>query len=83
MPVSPVANSCSNLTFGIGNIRVCHGCRQSYVKPPKPPLDLCVKHQEWQRFGPDNQQTTYENFYYHCNAPCICDELNLGLLFVN
>ena len=61
------------LTFITGNIRVCRGCRQKYPKPPVPPLDLCVKHQEWQEFiGPSGMpQTRYGNVYYHCNIPCI------------
>jgi hypothetical protein len=68
----PSTNNPFVLCFIRGNIRVCHGCRQKYPKPPLPPLDLCVKHQEWQRFGPhDNQQTRYGNVYYHCNIPCL------------
>ena len=69
-----VQHSSSNpfiLSFITGNIRVCHGCRQKYPKPPKP-FDLCVKHQEWQKFGSlDDPQTRYGNVYYHCNIPCI------------
>ena len=59
VPCEPTTNPFA-LCFVRGNIRVCHGCRQRYPKPSLPPLDLCVKHQEWQHFGPrDNQQTRY------------------------
>ena len=61
------------LAFIAGNIRVCRGCRQKYSKPALPPLNLCVRHQEWQEFtGPSGDpQTRYGNVYYHCNIPCI------------
>jgi len=60
------------LTFITGNIRVCHGCRQKYHKPALPPHNLCVRHKEWQSFGPiDNQQTRFGNIYFHCNLPCV------------
>ena len=32
------------LVFIGGNIRVCRGCRQPYLKPARSPLDLCVRH---------------------------------------
>jgi len=37
-----------------GNIRVCcdRGCQQKYSKPDLPPHNLCVRHKEWQSFGP-------------------------------
>ena len=54
------------------NTRVCHGCRQKYSKPALPPHNLCVRHKEWQSFGPmDNRQTRFENVYFHCNLPCV------------
>jgi hypothetical protein len=61
------------LAFITGNIRVCRGCRQRYPKPAVAPLNLCVRHQEWQEFtGPSGDpQTRYGNVYYHCNIPCI------------
>ena len=61
------------LAFITGNIRVCRGCRQRYPKPALAPLNLCVRHQEWQEFaGPSGDpQTRYGNVYYHCNIPCI------------
>lgn len=73
------------LTFITGNIRVCRGCRQKYSKPALPPLDLCVKHQEWQEFtGPSGKpQTRYGNVYYHCNIPCIrarCTDFESSML---
>lgn len=69
--VSPEANPFT-LTFITGNIRVCRGCRQKYVKPAMPPNDLCVHHKEWETFGPtENQQTQFGNVYFHCNVRCI------------
>ena len=61
------------LAFITGNISVCRGCRQRYTKPATPPLDLCVRHKEWQEFlGPlGTPQTRYGNVYFHCNIPCI------------
>ena len=55
------------LAFITGNIRVCLGCRQKYSKPALPPLNLCVRHREWQEFiGPlGDPQTQYGNVYYH------------------
>jgi len=55
-----------------GNIRVCCGCQQKYSKPALPPHNLCVRHKEWQSFGPmDNQQTRFGNVYFHCNLPYV------------
>ena len=56
-PLIPCATSATNnspftLAFIAGNIRVCRGCRQKFIKPPVPPNDLCVHHQEWQEFTP-------------------------------
>lgn len=60
------------LTFITGNIRVCRGCRQKYSKPALPPHNLCVRHKEWQSFGPiDNRQTRFGNVYFHCNLACV------------
>ena len=53
---------------------MCHGCRQKYVKPSVPPMDLCVRHQEWQEFvpvGSSSTQVRFGNVYYHVNIPCI------------
>ena len=71
---SPANDSPFTLAFISGNIRVCRGCRQRFVKPPSPPHDLCVRHQEWQEFTPVGgsfPQHRYGNVYYHCNLPCI------------
>ena len=57
-----------------GNIRVCRGCRQKYVRPLLPPHDICIKHQEWQEFTPvrcSQPITRYGNVYYHCNVSCV------------
>ena len=71
---SPANDSPFTLLFISGNIRVCRGCRQRFIKPPLPPNDLCVRHQEWQEFTPVGgscPQHRYGNVYYHCNLPCI------------
>ena len=62
------------LCFIKGNISVCIGCSNRYPKSPKPPEDLCIKHQEWQQFTPqgaDLPQTKYTNVYYHCSPECV------------
>ena len=61
------------LTVVTGNISVCRGCRQRYMKPAVPPLDLCIRHKEWQEFidPTGHSQQRFGNVYYHCNAPCI------------
>ena len=58
------------LTFVVGNISVCRGCRQRYPKPAIPPLDLCIRHKEWQEFI-DPFQQKFGNVYYHANIPCV------------
>ena len=72
---SPGGNSGPfTLTFIVGNISICRGCRQKFSKPPRPPNDLCVRHQEWQEFTPrgfSTPQRRFGNVYYHCNVPCI------------
>ena len=61
------------LTFVVGNISVCRGCRQRYPKPAIPPLDLCIRHKEWQEFiDPSGKlQQKFGNVYYHANIPCV------------
>ena len=61
------------LTLISGNISVCRGCRQRYVKPATPPIDLCIRHKEWQDFidPTGHPQQRFGNVYYHCNIPCI------------
>ena len=61
------------LTVVTGSISVCRGCRQRYMKPAVPPLDLCIRHKEWQEFidPTGHSQQRFGNVYYHCNAPCI------------
>ena len=78
VPCSPMTSSAEGspfiLSFVTGNIRVCRGCRQKYVKPAQPPIDLCVRHQEWHEFFPPGSscaQMRFGNVYYHCNVPCI------------
>ena len=68
---SPSLQSPFELAFVSGNIRVCRGCKQKYTKPASPPLDLCIRHKEWQEYlGPlGTPQTRYGNVYYNCNIP--------------
>ena len=71
---SPINTSPFTLAFIGGNIRVCRGCRQKFVKPPLPPNNLCVRHQEWQEFTPAGSsccQRRFGNVYYHCNLACV------------
>ena len=73
-PSSTESSSPFELCFVTGNIKVCRGCRQKYVKPSVPPMDLCVRHQEWQEFVPVGSSCTqvrFGNVYYHVNIPCI------------
>ena len=61
------------LTVVAGNISVCRGCKQCYVKPAIPPMDLCIRHKEWQDFidPAGHPQQRFGNVCYHCNTPCI------------
>lgn len=61
------------LAFITGNIAVCRGCKQRYLKPASPPMDLCIRHKEWQEFrSPSGElQSRYGNVYYHCNVACV------------
>ena len=59
------------LCFITGNIRVCIGCRNNYPKSPKPPHDLCIRHEEWRHFtspSTSKPQTKFGNVYYHCRT---------------
>lgn len=85
---TPTPSSSFELAFVAGNISVCRGCRQKYSKPPVPPMDLCVRHKEWQQFidSCGNQQNRFGNVYYHCNIPCIrsrCPEFEPSQLEVS
>ena len=70
---SPTNNSPFTLAFIAGNIYVCRGCRQRFIKPPVPRNNLCVRHQEWQftPAGASFPQRRFKNVYYHCNMACI------------
>ena len=83
--LSPQPSSPFELAFIRGNISVCRGCRQRYPKPAFPPMDICVRHKEWQNFVDPcgDQQSRYGNVYYHCNIPCIqsrCPEFQPQML---
>ena len=71
---SPTPANPFKLCFIKGNISVCIGCNNRYSKSPKPPDDLCIKHQEWRQFTPqgsDVPQSKYTNVYYHCKPECV------------
>ena len=73
-PSSTESDSPFELCFVTGNIKVCRGCRQKYEKPPIPPMNLCIRHKEWQEFVPSGSASTqvrFGNVYYHVNIPCI------------
>ena len=63
-----------HLCFRSGNISVCNGCRNKFNKQAKPPLDLCIRHQEWHSFmspvlnQPDSR---FGNAYYLANPACV------------
>ena len=62
------------LSFISGNISVCIGCKNKYPKSPKPPQDLCIRHEEWRQFTPPNSstlQSKFGNVYYHCRKECV------------
>ena len=62
------------LAFISGNISICIGCKNKYPKSPKPPQDLCIRHEEWRQFTPPNSstpQSKFGNVYYHCRKECI------------
>ena len=62
LPETSPETSPFTLAFITGNIRVCCGCRQKYTKPAFPPHNLCVRHKQWQSFGPMNDcQTRFGN----------------------
>lgn len=62
------------LCFISGNISVCIECKNKYPKTPKPPQDLCIKHEEWRQFTLPNTatpQSKFGNIYYHCRMECV------------
>ena len=61
------------LMFITGNIAVCFGCKNKYVKTLQPPEDFCLKHQDWRQFTQSNgePQSKYGNVYYHCKPECV------------
>ena len=71
---APELSNPFKLCFIKGNISICIGCNNRYSKSPKPPDDLCIKHQEWRQFTPqgaDVPQKKYSNVYYHCKPECV------------
>lgn len=80
-PISPIPSSPYfippsthpfKLWFLSGNISTCNGCLRKYDKPPTPPYDLVVQHEEWRNFVAGGvQQVKFGNAYYHCTPVCI------------
>ena len=57
-----------------GNISVCAGCRNKYLKTAQPPYDLCIRHQEWREYTSPMSpmpQSRFGNVYYHFNPGCV------------
>ena len=88
-PYAPGGTADTNpfcLCFIRGNISVCIGCKNRYEKSPRPPNDLCIKHQEWREFTPvgsETPQSKFSNVYYHCKPQCVwlrCADFNPSLL---
>ena len=60
------------LCFQTGNISVCNGCMRKYPKPPAPPYDIVIQHEEWRHFLAGGvPQTRFGNAYYHATPTCI------------
>ncbi len=64
------------LCFISGNISVCYGCKNKYIKSTmQSPDDLCIQHQDWRReyVLPDSNtpKMKFGNVYYHCKLQCI------------
>ena len=88
LAVSPQPSGPFELAFISGNISICRVCRQKYPKPTFPPMDICVRHKEWQKFVDPcgDQQSQYGNVYYYCNMPCIqshCPEFQPQMLEIS
>ena len=73
------------VSFITGNISVCMGCKNKYPKSPKPPQDLCIRHEKWRQFTPPNSstpQSKFGNVYYHCRKECIA-HTSLQMIFTS
>ena len=71
--VSPDTNPFT-LTVVAGNISVCRGCKQHYVKPVIPPWTyvFVIKNGKTSLTLQDTPNSVlHGNVYYHCNTPCI------------
>ena len=73
---TPSALTPFTLCFIKGNIAMCIGCHNRYLKSRQPPNDLCIRHQEWRKYipqGSDTPQTNFLNVYYRCKPEwCGC-----------
>ena len=55
-----------SVCFITGNISVCFGCKNKYPKSPKPPQDICIKHEQWREVTTGTkQQSKFGNVYYY------------------
>ena len=60
------------LAFITGNISVCYGCQNRYVKDAGPPHDLCILHGEMRSFSTNGvPQSRLGNAYYHVHVDCV------------
>ena len=60
------------LCFISGNVSICQGCLRKYPKPPDPPHDIVIQHEEWRNFVAGGiPQTRFGNAYYHASVQCV------------
>ena len=79
MPSVTVGCAPFNLVFIKGNIAICSGCRQRFLKKVNgavadPPDDIVIQHMEERSFkSPTTGLPTSKrgNAYYHVNLPCL------------
>lgn len=67
-----------NVTFKVGNISVCNGCRNKFSESDK----IVIQHQEFRNFTNPHTQlhaSKYGNAYYHAQRKCI--EIKWGQAF--
>ena len=73
----PTNNSSNTEPFTLvmlsGLISTCFGCRNNFIKPPKSPYDMVIRHKDNRPYiDPDGiPKQKYGNVYYHVNANCI------------
>ena len=73
--VDPTDAGCNpfRVSFISGNINVCYGCKQKYLKEFGPPNDICIQHEEWRTYMymvGGTFQSRFGNAYYHASIAC-------------